>query len=422
MKKFSVLSIIVLFAISMQSQTARNFFTTPQTLKHENGKVKEQADWKDGLIIGYRKFFNKEGQLIEQHYFGKDSIEYTDGKPTKGMGYLKCFYPKSGKMSIMMPVYQSIKVVRGVNEYDFNIDYDIPIFGYYESGNKMFEFTLERPYTLNSNNDLYSSANQFFPNVLAENSNYMIDGMNANIKYFFEDGKLKAEGSFKSARKAGVWKFYYPNGKIESTGEYMFKGTQFDIKIGLWKYYSESGTLLKEEEYCRGGTNKKIKMGDYLNHYKLYDESGNLKLHIRYPSLNDVNIYTDTIEVHFSNGKLMKKYDETTKTTLFTGQPYNFSGKYEEHYSNGNLKEIGFYSKIPRAGASENELKVNPCIMQNNKRIGRWYFFNEQGQMTSIIEYDFCGNIKKEIDKDRVESENSKYRKGNYEFDFTIKM
>ncbi len=78
-------------------------------------------------------------------------------------------------------------------------------------------------------------------------------------KYYYEDGKLRMEGSYIQLKeendflrgyKNGPWKIYYPNGRIKAVGEY-----KSGEKIGVWKFYDENGKevppdpkLIEEDE------------------------------------------------------------------------------------------------------------------------------------------------------------------------------
>jgi antitoxin component YwqK of YwqJK toxin-antitoxin module len=424
MKRYFFLAIVLLFCLGVHSQTGREFIVSQNSLKYSNGNMKETADWKDGLIIGYRKLYNEQGQLIELHYFGKDSTEFVDGKPVKGPGVIKTYHP-NGQIAAIVPVYQSLRQVRGQNEYDLKIEYDMPIVGFYSNGKKAYEYMMERPFTINSsNNSHYKNKNCFYPDIFTIDTDLEIDGLNTAIKYFDEDGALKSQGQIKSGRKNGSWKFYYPNGKTESNGDFFFKNKNYDLKVGLWKYFDETGILIKEEEFYKGGNDKKFKYNDRINLYKEYFSDGSIKLMIQYPLISDANLYVDTIEFYHSPGVLAEKYTHTDKAKMYTGQPYNYSGRFESFYKDGKRKEIGYLSMIPREGASEAEVNFNPCIMQNNKKIGYWYFFNEAGVLLKIVQYDFCGNEKSHAEQKKVDKENSKYQgsKDKYEFDFTLKL
>lgn len=419
-----IAKLLILSSLSIFAQTGREYFNTYQELKYPNGKIKEQADWKDGLIVGKRKLFNDKGVLIEEHNFSKDSVEFKEGKPFKGFGTLKTYY-SSGKLASIIPIFESLRQVRADFEYDLKVDYDVALKGFFENGNLAYEFKLERPLILNgSRTESYKKINMFYPDVLLLNKDINQNGLDAEVTLYHSDSTLFGKGKIHNGKKVGYWKLLRSSGIVESEGEFLEKGLEIEYKVGNWKYYNPSGILIKEEEYYKAGGSKAFKYGDLVNLSKYYDPKGVLMCVTQYPVATDVNFYVDTIELHYPDGKLNFKYNEPDKIEMFNGMPYNYSGKYDAYYSNGNLKETGYLSKIPRSGTSESEISINECIMKPTKKIGRWYFFNENGKMLKIIEYDFCGNVKQELPENKVEKENSKYQlsKNSFKFDYKVKL
>lgn len=49
-------------------------------------------------------------------------------------------------------------------------------------------------------------------------------GMNGSItgwgRYFYPDGRVKADGRFTNGGKTGIWRFFYPSGKLEKVVDY----------------------------------------------------------------------------------------------------------------------------------------------------------------------------------------------------------
>lgn len=77
-----------------------------------------------------------------------------------------------------------------------------------------------------------------------------LDGMEAaayKARIFTLEGTLKAEGHFADAELKvahGVFTYYHPNGKKESSGEY-----QMGVKSGVWQRSDEWGMALAEKVY-----------------------------------------------------------------------------------------------------------------------------------------------------------------------------
>jgi antitoxin component YwqK of YwqJK toxin-antitoxin module len=64
------------------------------------------------------------------------------------------------------------------------------------------------------------------------------------VKYFFEDGSIKAEGWINGEQKENYWYFYYPNQKMKAKGSY-----KQNRKEGYWYYFNEKGSIEKEGHY-----------------------------------------------------------------------------------------------------------------------------------------------------------------------------
>jgi len=63
-----------------------------------------------------------------------------------------------------------------------------------------------------------------------------------------ENGKVKMEGAFNvvpnKVTEHGIFTFYYPNGAVESRGEY-----DMGLKIGTWKRFAQDGTERPDRYY-----------------------------------------------------------------------------------------------------------------------------------------------------------------------------
>ena len=66
-------------------------------------------------------------------------------------------------------------------------------------------------------------------------------------KYYYPDGSMKAEGSFKDGLRDGTWIFYYANKQIQQQGAYLKSQPE-----GNWKWFYPNGKLLREENFKNG--------------------------------------------------------------------------------------------------------------------------------------------------------------------------
>ena len=81
---------------------------------------------------------------------------------------------------------------------------------------------------------------------------------------FYDDnnGKMISSHEYIEGKFHGTWKFYFPNGQLETKGKF-----NNGVRIGKWNYYHENGLKSGISKYLNG---KKHGV------WKVYDENGNL--------------------------------------------------------------------------------------------------------------------------------------------------
>ena len=80
---------------------------------------------------------------------------------------------------------------------------------------------------------------------------------NKNIgewKYFYPNGQLESKGNFNFDNPHGKWVWYYNNGNLKETGTYLN-----GCKSGTWYIYSMEGALLSIIMYDKGNKINEIK-------------------------------------------------------------------------------------------------------------------------------------------------------------------
>ena len=85
----------------------------------------------------------------------------------------------------------------------------------------------------------------------------------------YNESKKRSIQQYVNGIDYGKWKFYYPNGNIETVGR--FKG---GVRVGTWKYYYSNRVLKQVSKYSQKG----IREGTW----KEYDSLGNLINSIKY--------------------------------------------------------------------------------------------------------------------------------------------
>jgi antitoxin component YwqK of YwqJK toxin-antitoxin module len=139
-----------------------------------------------------------------------------------------------------------------------------------------------------------------------------------NVKEYYSENCIKAEGSVENGKKEGLWIFYYPDGKKNKEINY-----KVGIENGIWLMWHENGNLYIEQSKINGKTNGlwkeyyengKIKeIGEYIEGVytpkDFWDEEGNQLL----KNGNGKKIekfgadLIDVFEHYFENGKLVKE-------------------------------------------------------------------------------------------------------------------
>lgn len=86
--------------------------------------------------------------------------------------------------------------------------------------------------------------------------------LNGPINVYYPNGKIKVKQFFINNRKAGIWQYYYENGKIKSEIVYNIMSNDEE---GIMKTYDEKGIIISEG---------KIVNGYMTGVWNYYDEKG----------------------------------------------------------------------------------------------------------------------------------------------------
>lgn len=173
----------------------------------------------------------------------------------------------------------SLPIIEDSTEYQFNYEWEEYIKGYYQSfytnGEKSFRhrykvnrfvFNSKSKYNLSSDYSVdvkvegkieryYENGNKYkviqYKDVLAVDKDQQKDSSEikkykreANVKIYYINRKLQAEGTYEDGIRHGKWILYYSNGRIAEKLSYE-KGK----KKGDFKKFSDRGTLIEKGEY-----------------------------------------------------------------------------------------------------------------------------------------------------------------------------
>lgn len=359
------------------------------TTRFEDGNVEEKSEYKDGHLVGtstrywpnrklrWEKEYNKNGNCIKarEYYQNGKLMRTADYDPTITGSELS--YDEKGNLKKRVKLFNNKLVLEEK---------------YYENGKleksttyspeKNVDFRLTKIYNTEGelkqidtvkNARLVGKAlytDDRIEYYKYENNNY--EG--GFFSYYKNDKKhtIAEEGYYKKGYKAGLWKSYYPNAKLQFEGSYIYDTIlkQGGLATGTHKYYFEDGSDQKVEYYelqkvksaaYNTLVNKSLKTGTWITYnpnkstgekvnyanglkngpYELYDESGRLKLKRTYKDDHFVGIE----EEYYDNGKL---------SHLITRDEHGYkNGTEKTFFLNGNLKEITNYGEGRQEGAYE---------------------------------------------------------------------
>jgi antitoxin component YwqK of YwqJK toxin-antitoxin module len=182
--------------------------------------------------------------------------------------------------------------------------------------------------------------------------------------YVEEDGTLQSEGDFSDGKKNGEWKFYYPSGKIGSSGFY-----ENDESTGKWIYYFEDGTISSEGEYVGGKKN---------GYWNAMNKTGSRKSEITYA--NGSGEYRE----FYSDGKLK------VKGQIIDGKN---QGKWEYFFQDGKKegecefdKGKGTYYGFYPSGTLQTKGQI-----EDDLRVGTWEIYEEDGKLSGYYKPFYDG-------------------------------
>lgn len=157
-------------------------------------------------------------------------------------------------------------------------------------------------------------------------------------KNFYPDGRVQSTGNYYNNVRNGTWKFYYPDGKTEQIGNYRNGREQ-----GVWKWFYPDGSLHREENYFNGKRD-----GDYIE----YDKEGNIIAKGAYLEGEKDGPWEVKVGDHRETGRYLlglregvwKYYYENGKIQFEGNYTRGMAdGKHKYYYENGGIKEEQFY-------------------------------------------------------------------------------
>jgi antitoxin component YwqK of YwqJK toxin-antitoxin module len=375
----------VLFVNNIKNGPSKTFYLSGQVHKiipfennKEEGKGVEYAEdariitntvYRNGFIYS-EEFINRYNSANKRSGIWKDlhpnGVVREEGNWTNGLrnGVFK-FFNKKGELERIENYENGELVVNDGGQYAM-IDIRKE---YYEDGRVKLEGSYRNDKKHGTFREYDRNGNQINA-YLYENEIKTGEGMIDSIgrrqgpwKLFYPDGIVRAAGNYIDGKKDGPWQFYFNNSKIEQKGSY-----KDDLPIGNWQWFHASGGMHRDEYYRKGKEDGHAieydSIGTVINEGDFVDglKTGKWKL-----SVNDHIEEGEYLDGE-RNGLWVWYYDNGQKA--FEGE-YQVGTPVEKHkywYRNGNVRMRGKY--------------------EGGELSGRWEYFDEIGTLELTIEYE----------------------------------
>jgi antitoxin component YwqK of YwqJK toxin-antitoxin module len=214
---------------------------------HENGKINEDANYKDGLLNGSRKSYFENGQLNEEENYQNGRLNgirkvYLENGSLKEEGKYE-----NGKENGMFAFYNENGTKEQESIYLNGIKNGKEVL-FYKNGKIKAEYFIQDTVRNGTFISYFESGKKELESVL---KNGKTGGI---VKKYYENGKLEFESNFKNGKTHGPFKFYFESGALKSKGSVDTLSGHKDKFIGDLFSYSEDGNLEKHFYISNDGT------------------------------------------------------------------------------------------------------------------------------------------------------------------------
>jgi antitoxin component YwqK of YwqJK toxin-antitoxin module len=325
----------MLYEVTSQIENKdENKKTGPEKIYHENGQLKEEGEYRDGVEEGLWKTYHENGQLLQ---YG----EYKNGKKE---GLWKTYH-ENGQLEIETNIingeYDGIwkryyKNGQLVEEGNHDNGVDMGYWkSYYENGQLHFE-----GYKTNGQQDGLWKV--WYDSGKLQRETHIKNGeRDGGRKHYYENGQLEIEESYKNNELEGIWKSYYKDGQRQSEGNYTD-----GKKNGLWKEYNHEGKLDFEGKYKNGiedGWSKYKKIDTIFDYNDITFFQDDLKEIIDLDfEKNDIELYLGyKYEHRWSVFQCIKSEENksTKKISKYDEDEHVRDGKYDPEYVKESFDE-----------------------------------------------------------------------------------
>ncbi|HUW06600.1 MAG TPA: hypothetical protein VMW01_10080 [Williamwhitmania sp.] len=295
----------------------------------DNGRIKDEKVYINGLLNGYVKIYNQKGALVNAILYRNDSIVRDS---------------ISNDELILKELVDSVK---GITERG-------TFLGKIRVGNHYFSSTGKLDSCL-----VYSSLGLLESSGPVDTNGYK----SGHWREFYEGTKLvKASGAYLLSQRVGRWKYFYRDGRVEQSGTFA-KG-----KVsGSWEWFNDDGSLRKFEEYYNG-----LRDGLY---YELDEKSDTLVVGSYISGLKD--------------GKWRITQGDLVETGRFVSDAKD--GEWKYYYANGKICFRGSYNQGIADGRHlffyPNGILQEEQFYSSGYPVGLWKKYSEDGFVIITIQY-----------------------------------
>lgn len=270
--------------------------------------VKREINYEKGLKNGIYKEYDNYGNLNLILKYNDDLLVDNDDLERDSVS-VKNEYDENGIL-VFSGTYKNDLCV-GIHRYFDKEGNVVNSYIYNEKGRKISEGIV------NQNGSREGSWKILYENGnLKASGSYLNNNKNGPWKYFYEDGKIEQEGTYRNGQYDGKWVWYYDDSRIRKEEAY-YNGKE----EGLFIEYDRSGMIISQGEYFEG--EKEDEWYYYVNDHK------------------EIGSYVTGLR----NGKWKYYYDNDVLSYEGNYVQGNPDGKHKYYYDNGVLKEEQYFSQ-----------------------------------------------------------------------------
>lgn len=348
MRKFAFTILFLLLALFIKAQENAVNPNGYNSFYFANGKLSSEGTMRDGKPDGYWKTYWENGTLKAEGNRKNFELDSTwtfydeNGKTTLQINYL------NGKKEGIRRTIRENEVV----EENFSNDVKQGLTIYYYPDGKIMR-------SINFENGLENGfAREFAQDgtvvtLIEYRRGFIIDRENINRRD-------------KNGLKQGRWKFFYADGKVKTEGTY-----RDDKRNGYFKEYDDKGILTDISKFVNDVKQEEVPELARLDVKTDYYPDGKVKTVASYKG----NVPEGIRREYNENGQVTDSYTYRNGKIIAEGiidDEGIKDGPWKEYYEDGQLRSEGNY--------------------RQGKKIGKWKYFHQNGNLEQEGNYNNQGN------------------------------